>query len=145
MLPCSMPRGVECRRPVPDGSWVERRCVRDKRVLADRLAAMRLTPHRARARLARDRNRLEARRNALVPRRADPWIAIFARRELVRPDPGANSLLPLEVIEAETIRKGEVARRHRLIDRDGDDRGCPLRSQSCLSTIDEANPRCVGR
>src|SRR5712691_232775 len=43
-------------------------------------------------------------------------IAIFARRELVRPHPGANSLLPLEMIDAETIRKGEVPCRHRLID-----------------------------
>ena len=43
-------------------------------------------------------------------------IAIFVRRELVRPHPGANSLLPLEMIDAETIRKGEVPCRHRLID-----------------------------
>ncbi len=33
-----------------------------------------------------------------------------------RPHPGANSLLPLEMIDAETIRKGEVPCRYRLID-----------------------------
>src|SRR5258708_9006776 len=73
-------------------------------------------------------DRLEARRRALVPRRADPRIAIFARRELVRRDPRANALLALEMIEAETIRKGEVPRRHRVIDRNGDD---PARPFSC--------------
>jgi hypothetical protein len=54
--------------------------------------------------LDRDGNRLKARRSALVPRRADPGIAIFARRELVRPDAGANALLALQMIQAETIR-----------------------------------------
>jgi len=80
-----------------------------------------------------------------VPRRADPRIAIFARREFVRPDPGANSLFPLDMIESETIRKREVARRHRLIDRDGDDRARPLRGQARLPAIDEANSHRVAR
>jgi hypothetical protein len=48
--------------------------------------------------------RLEARRNALVPRRADPRIAIFARRELVRPDAGANALGSRQMIEAVLAR-----------------------------------------
>jgi hypothetical protein len=59
---------------------------------------------RPRAGLDRDGNRLQACRNALVPRRADPRIAILARRELVGPDAGANALRSLQMIEAETIR-----------------------------------------
>src|SRR5262249_10065886 len=94
---------------------------------------------------ARGGNCLEARRNALVPRRADPRIAIFARREFVGPDAGANSLRSLEMIEAETIRQGEVPRRHRLIDRDGDDGARPLGREAPLSPVDDADPRSVAR
>jgi len=80
-----------------------------------------------------------------VPRRADPRIAIFARRELVRPDASANALRSLQMIEAETIRQGEVPGRHRLIDGDGDDCARSLRRQSRLSSIDNADPCRVAR
>src|SRR2546422_3235189 len=84
-------------------------------------------------------DRLEARRNALVPRRADPRIAIFARRELVRTDTDANALRSLQMIEAETIRQREVPGRHRLIDGDGDDCARSLRRQSHPPSIDDAD------
>src|SRR5262249_48654845 len=90
-------------------------------------------------------NRLEARRNGLVPWRADPRITIFAGRELVRPDPGAKPLRALEMIEAETIRQGEMAGSHRLVDRDGDDCARSLRRQPRLSSIDNADPCRVAR
>jgi len=55
--------------------------------------------------------------------------------ELASDYPGANALLALEMIEAETIRQGEVAGWHSLVDRDGD--GCTrsLRRQPRLSSI----------
>src|SRR2546428_13909632 len=71
-------------------------------------------------------DRLEARRRALVPRRTDPGIAIFARRELVRRDPRANALFALEMIEAETIWKGVVPRCHCLTVNNDDHSGLRL-------------------
>src|SRR5262249_22800728 len=93
----------------------------------------------------RGRNRLQARWNALVPRRADPRIAIFTRREFVRPDAGPNALLTLQVIEAETIREREMTGGHRLVDGDSDDGGRALRREPRLSSIADADPRRVAR
>jgi hypothetical protein len=70
-----------------------------------------------------------------VAGRADPRIAIFARGELVRPDSSANSLPVLEMIEAETIRKGEVPCGHCFIDHGGADCARRPRSQSRLRGI----------
>ena len=80
-----------------------------------------------------------------MPRRADPRIAIFAGSELVRPDPSTNALLALDMIEAETIRQGEVAGCHGLVDSDGDDCARSLRRQPRLSSIDNADPCRVPR
>src|SRR6266542_6864322 len=91
------------------------------------------------AEASRDRwDRLQSSRDALVPRRAHPGIAILAGREFVRSDAGSNPLFALGMVDAESVRKGEMPRGHRIVHRDRDDHAGPLRAEAGVSTVGDA-------
>jgi hypothetical protein len=94
----------------------------------------------ARAASRHRRHGLQSRRDALVPRRADPGIAILARCQLVRRDTGAHSLLALGMVDAESVRKRQVTGNHRVVHGDRHDDAGPLRRQAGPSTVRQADP-----
>jgi hypothetical protein len=60
-------------------------------------------------------NRLQPGRDALVPWRTHPGIAILARCQLVGRNTGSDPVFALGMVDPEAVRKGKMPRRHRVV------------------------------
>jgi len=85
-------------------------------------------------------DRLQTRRDALVPGRAHPGIAILAGRELVRRDTGLHPVIALGMVDAQSVRKGEMSRGHRIVHRHRDGDAGPLRAEPGAPAVGYPEP-----
>jgi hypothetical protein len=78
-------------------------------------------------------NCLQASGDALVPGGAHPGIAILAGRELIWCDTRSKPLFALGVVDAESVRKGEMPRDHRVVHGHRDNDAGSLRAEAGVS------------
>src|SRR3984893_6815283 len=83
-------------------------------------------------------NCLQASGDTLVPGGAHPGIAILAGRELVWCDTRSNPLFALGMVNAESVRKGEMARDHLIVHLNRDNDAGSLRAETGVSSVGEA-------